>query len=153
MVGRYLHGHVGAAVYGYLEELAGTKPVNLDGALDHSYIPRFNVNHKNRKYIGGFQFQNNFAGYRYPYQALHIKGFGAEFKQQVRTLQPAVYHMGGFGKVVARPENRVTVDSKRPDAFGIPTPVVRFRFSENDIALWKDIKATAREIWEPQKPD
>lgn len=150
-VGRYLHGHVVAATYGYLDELAGTKQGNTDGALDHTFIPRVLKDPKKRKYVGGFQFQNNYVGYRYPYQAQHLKGFGADFKQQVRTLQPALYQMGGYGKVMARPENRVTVDPKRPDAYGIPTPVVRFRFNENDIAMWKDIKETAREILDAAK--
>jgi hypothetical protein len=40
MVGRYLHGNVAANVIGYLQDLVGTKPVNNDGATDHTYIPR-----------------------------------------------------------------------------------------------------------------
>jgi choline dehydrogenase-like flavoprotein len=145
-VGRNLHGHTVAQFISYLDELAGTKPVNNDGALDHTYIPRFNMNHKTRAYVGGFQYQNQFYGFRYPYQAQYVKGFGAEFKQKVRTLQPGFFHTAGFGKVLARPENRVTVDAARPDAYGIPTPVVRFRFGENDVALWKDMCVKAEEI-------
>jgi choline dehydrogenase-like flavoprotein len=38
------------------------------------------------------------------------------------------------------------VDPSRPDAYGIPIPVVRFRFCDNDIALWKDMCAKAEEI-------
>ena len=45
--------------------------------------------------------------------------------------------MGSFAKVTAGPENYITVDPKRLDANGIPIPVVRFRFSQNDQALWK----------------
>jgi len=59
--------------------------------------------------------------------------------------------MGGFGKVLARPENRVTVDPARVDAYGIPIPVVHFRFSENDESLWRDMKAQAQEILEAAK--
>lgn len=145
-VGRYLHGHVTAGFQSYLEELIGTKPVNNDGALDHTYIPRFNMDRKNRPYVGGFQFQNQFAGFRYPYQAQHLKGFGADFKKQVRDLQPAFFQTGLFGKVIARADNRVTVDSSQRDAYGIPVPVVHFRFGENDIAIWKDMKVKAQEI-------
>jgi choline dehydrogenase-like flavoprotein len=145
-VGRYLHGHVTAGFQSYLEELIGTKPVNNDGALDHTYIPRFNMDRKNKPYVGGFQFQNQFAGFRYPYQAQHLKGFGASFKKQVRELQPAFFQTGTFGKVLARSDNRVTVDPNRKDAYGIPIPVVHFRFGENDIALWKDMKVKAQEI-------
>lgn len=146
MIGRHLHGHTALSFISYLEELIGTKPVNNDGALDHTYIPRFNMDKKSRNYAGGFQFQNQFFGFRYPYHAQYLKGFGADFKREVRAFQPAFFHTGVFGKVLARPENRVTVDASRPDAYGIPTPVVRFRFGENDLALWKDMKVKAQEI-------
>jgi choline dehydrogenase-like flavoprotein len=146
LVGRHLHGHTVVQFLSYLDELVGTKPVNNDGALDHTYIPRFNMDRKSRNYVGGFQFQNQFYGFRYPYQAQYLRGFGAEFKKQVRTLQPAFFHTGVFGKVLSRPENRITVDPARPDAFGIPTPVVHFRFGENDLALWRDMKVKGQEI-------
>lgn len=146
LVGRYLTGHMVAQFLSYLEELIGTPPVNNDGALDHTFIPRFNMKDKDRSYVGGFQFQNQFYGFRYPYQARHLKGFGTAFKQQVRELQPAFFQTGVFGKVIARPDNRITVDPNRPDAYGIPSPVVHFRFGENDIALWKDMKVKAQEI-------
>lgn len=146
MVGRHLHGHMAVAFLSYLDELTGAKPINNDGALDHTYIPRFNMEKKSRNYVGGFQYQNQFFGFRYPYHAQHLKGFGVEFKKQVRFLQPAFFHTSAFGKVLSRPENRVTVDPKRPDAYGIPAPVVNFRFGENDLALWNDMKVKTQEI-------
>jgi choline dehydrogenase-like flavoprotein len=71
MVGRYLHGNVAMDLYGYLEELVGTPPVNNDGATDHSYIPRFNQNRKDLDFAGGYQFQVNYASYMYPYSGAH----------------------------------------------------------------------------------
>ena len=146
VVGRHLHGHLVVQFLSYLDELVGGKPTNNDGALDHTYIPRFNMDKKSRNYVGGFQFQNQFFGFRYPYQAQYLKGFGADFKKRVRTLQPAFFHTGVFGKTLARPENRVTVDQTRRDAYGIPIPVVQFRFGENDLALWKDMRVKGQEI-------
>jgi choline dehydrogenase-like flavoprotein len=148
VVGRYLHGNVAAGANGYLEALIGTAPVNNDGATDHTYIPRFNhlPNRKKTIYVGGFHYQLNYAGFLFPYQARSLKGFGLSFKQQVRDLQPGFVQMGGWGKTLAKWESRVTVDPKQVDAFGIPIPVLHFRFSENDIALWKDIAQTAEEI-------
>ncbi len=146
MVGRHLHGHMATAFLSYLDELVGSKPINNDGALDHTYIPRFNLDKRSRNYVGGFQYQNQFFGFRYPYQAQHLKGFGADFKKQVRSLQPAFFHTSVFGKSLSRPDNRVTVDPNRPDAYGIPAPVVSFRFGENDLALWNDMKVKTHEI-------
>lgn len=151
VVGRYLHGHVTAGFYGYLGDLVGTKPVNNDGATDHSYIPRFNIDGKKRDYAGGFHFQVQDYSFMYPFQAAHLKGFGKQFKQQVRFLQPGFLAMDGYTKGLARAENRVMVDPRRPDAYGIPAPTIRFKFCENDIAVWKDMKEKAREILDAAK--
>ena len=154
LVGCHLTGHVGCSVLGYLEDLVGTPPVNNDGATDHSYIPRFNLGGpfgRPREYVGGYGYQMQFASFMYPDQAHHIKGFGREFKRQVRFLQPGFYQMGGFGKVLARRQNRVTVDPHRVDAYGIPIPVVHFRFSDNDKALWRDMRERACEILDAAK--
>ncbi len=146
LVGRYLTGHITADVNGYLDELVRTPPLNNDGATDHSYIPRFNLDRKKRGYAGGYQYQLQYASFMFPYHAHELKGFGKPFKEQVRFLQPGFFQMGGFGKVLARRENRVTVDPKRMDAYGIPVPVIHFRFCEYDLALWKDMKDEAEEI-------
>ena len=87
----------------------------------------------------------------FPHHAPHLKGFGKPFKEQVRFLQPGTFQIGCFGKVLARRENRVTVDPKSPDAYGIPIPVINFRFGENDRALWKDMKDKAKEILDNAK--
>jgi len=151
VVGRYLSGHVTAAVFGYLEELVGTSSVNNDGATDHFSIPRFNVNRKRLGYAGGFQYQVQDMPFMYPFHAPYCKGFGKGFKKQVRLLQPGFIWLDCYGKVLGRPENRITVDSARPDAYGIPIPVVHFRFAENDRAVWRDMKQNAREILEAAK--
>ena len=152
MVGRYLHGTIFGAVSGYLEELIGTPPVNNDGATDHAYIPRFN--HKltsPRKYAGGWHYFLNYNGFMYPHNANRVTGFGESFKRQVRTLQPGYVYIGAQGKILARPENRVTVDSQKVDAYGLPIPVVRFRYAPDDVALWKDSMAFARELLDHAK--
>ena len=146
LVGSYLTGHVGCGILGYLEDLVGTAPMNNDGATDHAYIPRFNLNGMKRNYLGGFQYQVQFTNFSVPHQADYLEGFGKSFKQQVRLLQPAYFQMGGFGKVLARRENRVTVDPQNPDPYGIPVPVIHCRFGENDRALWRDMKESAKEI-------
>lgn len=146
VVGRYFSGHVGTEVMGYLEDLIGTRPVNIDGATDHSYIPRFKFDGKSKKYIGGYHYQMQFKGFQFPHHAYCVKGFGRGFKKQVRELHPGTFQMAGFGKVMANPENRVTVDRNRPDAYGIPIPVIHFRFGENEIAMCKDMITTAHEI-------
>jgi len=142
VVGRYLNGHLGDSSHIYLAELEGRKPSNEDGALDHALIPRFD----SRTPSGTYDFQINYAGNMFPYQARRLPGYGSKFKDTVRKMQPGFLMLGGFGKVEARAQNRVTVDPEVKDAFGIPVPVVRFRFSDLDRKVYREMRQTGEEI-------
>ena len=140
LVGRYLTGHAVGTLYGYLSKLAGPGGRRgALGALDHSYIPRPEVTGGGGKYVGGFGAQVQYADLDFPHHATRVRGFGAGFKAEVKRLQPALLQMGGFAKVVAQRENRVTVDASRTDRYGIPSPAIRFEFGDNDRALFSDM--------------
>jgi choline dehydrogenase-like flavoprotein len=147
LVGRYLTGHVTGQLYGYITPLVGRAPINQDGATDHTTIPRFRSLTAGRGYVGGFMAQIMFADPSYPHHASRVPGFGAAFKRRVRELQPAMYQMGGFGKLLARRENRVAVDPAARDPHGIPVPVVHYAYTENDRALFRDMTSTLEEIF------
>ncbi len=146
MVGHYLHGHTGVSASIYLDELEGKKPFNQDGATDHVYVPRYNQLSGKNDYVGGWGIQVNFASYMFPYHAARLPGYGVAFKERVRKMQPGYMYLGSFGKVVSNSKNYVTVDPSRLDAHGIPTPVVHFRFSDNDRALWQACNRSMLEI-------
>jgi choline dehydrogenase-like flavoprotein len=146
LVGHYLTGHMQMSLHGYLEALEGRELVNQDGATDHSIIPRFNHRRTSRNYVGGFFAQAMYATPDYPHHATHVAGFGATFKSRVRALQPAMFQIGGMAKVLARHENRVTVDRSRLDSHGIPIPVLQFTYGDNDRAMWQDMSASLEEI-------
>ncbi len=147
VVGRYLHGHIHSDVFGYLEELAGADLPDQTGAIDHAYIPRFKPFRK-VDYTGGFGFQLNVRAYDRPHHAYHLRGFGSPFKKRVRELMPALSNLSGFGKVLARPRNRVTLHPTRKDGNGLPVPVVDFRWDANDLAIHADMLETAHEIYD-----
>ncbi|MGH9436606.1 MAG: GMC family oxidoreductase [Terriglobia bacterium] len=146
VVGRYLNGHLQNQVSIYLSELAGTPPVNQDGATDHVYVPRYNQLFGHYDYAGGWGLQVNYGSYMFPFQAINLPGYGAGFKAQVRRLQPGLLIFGSWGKVISRPENRITVDPAQMDDYGIPIPVAHFRFGENDYALWRAANESKLEI-------
>jgi choline dehydrogenase-like flavoprotein len=146
VVGRYLHGHLGSGVDIYLDELEGLPPFNQDGATDHVYIPRYNHLSGKKSYAGGWGFQINFESYMFPHQASRVHGYGAGYKARVRKMQTGYLMFGSFGKVLSHPGNSVTVDSKQLDEYGIPIPVIHFRFSENDWALWHDCNRSVLDI-------
>jgi choline dehydrogenase-like flavoprotein len=152
LVGHYLTGHSGATLYAYLENLVGSKPVNNDGALDHGLIPRFNhLGQRKLDYVGGWHYQTNFASFMFPHQAHFLKGFGSQFKEQVRFLQPGFFHMASICKVLARKQNYVTLDPDRRDIYGVPIPLIHFRFCDNDRKLLQDSLDRGKEILEAAK--
>lgn len=146
VVGRYLNGHINTSAQVYLKELQGTKPVNQDGATDHVYIPRFDYRDSHRGYAGGYAFQVNYDSFMFPRHAMLLKGYGAQFKRQVRMMQPGYLILGGYGKSMAAKQNHVSVDKNRVDAHGIPIPVVHFQYVENDMLLWQAMKKGLQQI-------
>jgi choline dehydrogenase-like flavoprotein len=142
-----LHGHSAGGRIGYLKTLVGASLINNDGATDHAYIPRFKQRSNDHNYVGGFGIQVNFISFRHPHHARSIAGFGSNYKKRVRDLQPALLQLGGFGKVMARRENRVIVDPKKVDQHGIPIPIIQFEFGDNDRALFRNMLARIEEIF------
>jgi choline dehydrogenase-like flavoprotein len=148
LVGRYLTGHINTGATGYLKDLVGKDTFAGDGMTDHAYIPRYNHQQGKKDYVGGWGMQMNYASYAQAYQAKSVAGFGAEYKRRVRDLQPAMFQIGAWGKVEARAENRVTVDPAKTDKHGIPIPIVTFNWSENDLKLFKEMRAGLLEVFD-----
>ncbi|MGE0127819.1 MAG: GMC family oxidoreductase [Blastocatellales bacterium] len=150
LVGRYLSGHINTGATGYLKDLIGKETFAGDGATDHAYIPRFNHLPERgggkKDYVGGWGMQMNYVSYQWPHHAKAVAGLGAAYKQRVRDLQPAMFQIGGWGKVEHRADNRVTVDLKKVDKFGIPIPIVQFNWGENDLKLFKDMRESVMEV-------
>jgi choline dehydrogenase-like flavoprotein len=146
VVGHHLNGHLNESLSIYLEELEGQKPSNQDGATDHVYVPRYNQLFGKTDYVGGWGFQVNYSSYLYPQQANRLPGYGAPFKQKVRRMQPGYLSFGSWAKVTSDYRNYISVDPAKVDAHGIPTPVVHFRFSKNDHALWQASKESMLDV-------
>jgi len=150
MVGRYLSGHITSGAIGYLKDLIGKDTFTGDGATDHAYIPRFNhargQSQGKRDYVGGWGMQMNYVTWRWPHHVKSVAGFGSSYKRRVRELQPAMFQIGAWGKVEHRADNRVTIDPKKLDRFGIPIPVVQFNWGDNDLKLYKDMRESVTEV-------
>jgi len=78
--------------------------------------------------------------------ARNTPGFGASFKQQVQERYPALVSLHPFGEILARPENRVTVDESRTDRYGVPLMRVSVAFGDNETKMRAHMYDTAEEI-------
>jgi choline dehydrogenase-like flavoprotein len=133
-LGRYLMDHVvgiGAI---------GTHP----GFLDRYYygrrptgfiLPRYvNITESDDNFVRGFAFQG-YSGRSSWARAQNEVGIGAELKEKLRTPGRWEMRLIGFGEMLPRADNRVTLDEKRTDKWGIPLVHVDCTHGENERLL------------------
>lgn len=56
--------------------------------------------------------------------------------------------MSCFGSMLSYPTNRITLNRKRKDAWGIPVPHLEMKYKQNEWAMLKDQKTTLMDIIE-----
>ena len=140
---------MGPSVYGLVKERVG-KPRTLDdGRPGGFYVARFrNLESKRPDFIRGYGFEGSSGMGMFPSNANGTPGFGAAFKKQVREYAGAFIGMGGFGEVLARYENAVSIDPDVKDRWGIPVLRFDYRFGDNEKRMAADMAAAGREMFE-----
>ena len=118
--GCYLSEHImGIRGSGYVPARIGTETTLDDGRPVGPYIPRFrNVTDRHPDFIRGYHFQGGGGCAEFPGMAHDIPGYGKAFKSNVRKHYPALISFGGFGEVLPRKENRITLDPARAGRVG-----------------------------------
>ncbi len=142
VVGRYITDHiVGGGATGKIEGIEdryyeGRRPSGF-------YIPRFrNFTEPGEGYLrgGGFQSNSNRPG---PDRFAQGPGFGTEQKMAART--PGDWSVGihGFGEMIPRWENRVTLNPTLKDKWGLPQLHFNVGVSDNERAMSKQLASDA----------
>ena len=112
------------------------------------YVPRFrNVTSRHPDFIRGYGFQGGADRDRWE-AALHAPGIGRAFKQRLTTLGPWSMSFDGFGEMLPREENRATLHPTLVDAWGIPSLHIDCRWSDNELAIHRDMNVAAAELLE-----
>lgn len=164
-VGRYITDSTGTSVAGIIPKLINQKPHNDDGVGGmHVYIPWW-LDNKKLDFQRGYHFEiwggrdmpgAGFMGGIHRYNgvdyALGMRrprgggGYGTQLKNDYRQLYGAIVGFSGRGEMIARKENRCTIDPNVVDKYGIP--VLRFdvKFSDQEYNQVKHMQETAREI-------
>jgi choline dehydrogenase-like flavoprotein len=148
LLGCYLSEHImGIRGSGYIPARIGTETTLDDGRPVSPYIPRFrNVTDRHPDFIRGYHFQGGGGCAEYPGMAHDIPGYGKAFKSNVRKHYPAIISFGGFGEVLPRKENRITLDPHVRDAWGLPVLRFDYRFSDNELKMAQDMGDTIEEM-------
>lgn len=148
LLGCHLSEHImGIRGSGFIPVRIGTEATLDDGRPVGPYVPRFrNVTDRHPDFIRGYHFQGGGGSSEYPGMAHDIPGFGKAFKSSVRKYYPAMIGLGGFGEVLPRKENRVSLDAEVKDAWGIPVLRFDYRFGDNEFKMAKDMGDTLEEM-------
>ena len=148
VLGRYLSEHLmGIRGSGYMPVRIGTEPTLDDARPVPPYVPRFrNITERHPDFIRGYHFQGGGGATEYPGVAHELPGFGRSFKSSVRKYYPSAFALGGFGEVLPRWENRVTLDPDIKDKWGIPVLRFDYRFGDNELKMAKDMADSLEEM-------
>jgi len=148
LLGCHLSEHaMGPRGSGFIPQRIGTEATLDDGRAVSPYVPRFrNVKDKHPDFIRGYHFQGGGGSSEYPSMAHDIAGFGKAYKSSVRKYYPALISLGGFGEVLPRKENRVSLDAEVKDAWGIPVLRFDYTFGDNEKKMAKDMGDTVEEM-------
>ena len=112
------------------------------------YVPRFrNVTARHPDFIRGYGFQGE-AGRAGWEGALRTPGIGPGFKARLSQRGPWTMSFGGFGEMLPREENRAILHPTLVDAWGIPTLHIECRWSDNELAIHRDMTVAAAELLE-----
>lgn len=122
--------------------IAGSVPDYQGWEYDHSLlhdpwcrpaggivIPRFqNVGGHKENYLRGFA-----------YQGIIGRGY-------VESDSPSQFGLMGFGEMLPRPENRITLNPHKKDAWGIPAPHIDCSFGKNDLLVMQEQLRAIKEM-------
>lgn len=145
VLGHYLMDHVSQAgafadVDGY-EDLyyVGRRPTSL-------YIPRFkNVTEPDAGFLRGFGFQG--SAVRDSWRSfLNKQGLGAAFKESIRSPGGWRFWLGGFGEMLPRFENHVSLHKTMKDKWGMPLLEISCAYGKNEKRIKAEMEKSAVEM-------
>lgn len=112
------------------------------------YIPRYrNVTEPTDAFVRGYGFQGR--ALRESWQrGVWTAGVGADLKAKLR--KPGVWRLSvsGFGEMLPRPDNRITLHPTNKDKWGIPIPHIDCSLGKNDLAMIDQCNKDAVEMLE-----
>lgn len=154
LLGKYLTGHVHSVwATGLVPQVAKYRYDNDDGRANQIYIPRFrNLRPEGKSFLRGYGIEGAVKRKMLPTTITRIPGFGSEFKHAVREAEdPAPFWLSAFGEVLPSVNNKVELDDKVVDAFGIPVPRIDFKYSDNEKRMAEDMMESILEIADAAK--
>ncbi len=110
------------------------------------YIPCYaNITERDENFIRGFGFQGQATRHSWGRGESEI-GIGADLKQRLRTPGRWKLDLNGFGEMLPRADNRVTLHPTRTDKWGIPLVHIDCTHGPNELKIAARANQDAREM-------
>lgn len=145
-LGHHLMDHIsGGGAYGIFPDLKTGPWIGPPRRANGIYVPRFlNIDQpRTDGLIRGYGYQGGST----PGFNMSAQGFGAKYKDTVRQSRWYV-SLGCFAECLSRPENHVSIDSEKKDAWGIPVLKINMEWSENERGLLNHARHEAARMLE-----
>ncbi|HSB95488.1 MAG TPA: GMC family oxidoreductase [Spongiibacteraceae bacterium] len=118
------------------------------------YLPRFR-NLKGRDTDVDFERGYGFQGMAMPLEwkasAAQTPGFGVAFKNALRQPKLWVMALAGFGECLPYKDNRILLDDKLVDRYGIPQVRFEITYRDNELRMQADATKQAAEMLKAAK--
>ena len=138
-LGHYLMDHIYQA--GASGRMPGFEDFYESGRRPNEiYIPRFRNlgDDKQDNFVRGYGYQGSAHRLNWNRGADQV-GHGADFKKSLQSPGVWWFRITGFGEMLPRYANHISVDHNNLDQWGIPKLHIDCEFSENELNLQKDI--------------
>jgi choline dehydrogenase-like flavoprotein len=145
-LGRYLSEHLYGEVGGFLPQLMSRPIVNEDSNGANIFIPDLTRNWRGKKFIRGYQIYPTGGIPETTLVGQNLPGFGAVWKEMVRSYYTAGVSVLMQGEVLPYRDNRVEVDERLKDDAGIPGVRFFYKWGENETAMFADFQQVASEM-------
>ena len=112
------------------------------------YIPRFrNLPGERRDYLRGFGYQGSASRQDWSRDVAEL-GVGAPLKEALAEPGPWTIGFTGFGETLPYHDNRISLDPKKTDRWGLPVLAFDVTLRENESRMRVDMAADAAEMLE-----
>ncbi|NHN37352.1 GMC family oxidoreductase [Pseudomaricurvus alcaniphilus] len=138
------HHRVGASgtIDGFEEKYyKGRKPCSV-------YVPRFrNLPGQTEKvdFIRGYGYQGSASRENWE-RSIPELSIGLNLKEQLTRPGPWKMGLSGFGEVLPHHDNKMYLDYKRTDQWGLPTVTFDCELKDNELKMRMDMRASAEEM-------
>ncbi len=154
-LGKNFIEHLDVGATAYLPDLSFQTREEGDGiGGSHIIIPWFGYFRPNEKrdFVRGFQIEPSVRQRMRPDKnPKKLRGFGAEFKKEIRRWQNTRVSLACHGEMLPALNKFVELDKEMKDKWGIPVLKINHPLSENDRAMFKYARQTYEEIFHAAK--